>query len=504
MTAKEKLKAALERQQAIVDAAKDAKRDMSAEEKTEFDTLQKSVDDLKAEIAGAEKGQQEPPKAKPEDTAAVAQRAVEAERKRISEINDLCRDFGIDAGKYVSGGKTVDEVKSLVIEELRKNSAPLHVRCHIEDELDRLRAAASDALLMRAGVAVKTPADGAQDLRGMSLRDLAIDCMVRLEGRNANEMLRMSPSDLYGELSRQFFNPTAAFPAILDETIRKSIVTAYQTVPTTFEAWTSKGSVSDFKSTPDHQYLLGGLGDFELVPENGELKHSTLKTSMLPQRKIDTYGKQFSMSRQAFINDDIGFLSAMPAAYTQAAKKTIDKAVYKILIGNPKIFDNKQLFAADHKNLVATGAKPSQATVQEIILLAQGQTDPFDEPIYETPRFLVVPMGYEFDLAVLFNSAQVTGSNNNDVNPLYNYPLTVIQSPWINSLTGTEVKPWFMVTDPASSKSLQVDYLNGNETPTFRRSEAPGQLGFVWDIWHDWGITAVDYRGIYKNPGAKI
>ena len=49
-----------------------------------------------------------------------------------------------------------------------------------------------------------------------------------------------------------------------------------------------------------------------------------------------------------------------------------------------------------------------------------------------------------------------------------------------------------------------MDYLNGQETPTIRRSEVPGRLGFVWDIWLDWGITAVDFRGITKNPGTTI
>lgn len=191
-----------------------------------------------------------------------------------------------------------------------------------------------------------------------------------------NELLRMNKDDLYAEMSRQFMNPTAAFPAILDTAIRKKIVEEYQKVGTTFEAFTTKGSVTDFKATPDHEYVLGGIGDFELVPENGELKHSVPQTSMLPQRKIDTYGKQFSMSRQAFINDDIGFLTATPAAYTRAAKRTIDKNVYKILCNNPAIFDGTALFHANHKNLVGSGAAPSQQTIQDIILLAQGQTDP--------------------------------------------------------------------------------------------------------------------------------
>ena len=34
--------------------------------------------------------------------------------------------------------------------------------------------------------------------------------------------------------------------------------------------------------------------------------------------------------------------------------------------------------------------------------------------------------------------------------------------------------------------------------------EAPGQLGFVWDIFLDWGISVMDYRGMVKNPGVKV
>ena len=34
--------------------------------------------------------------------------------------------------------------------------------------------------------------------------------------------------------------PTAAFPAILDNAIRKNIVQMYQEIPTTFQLWTTK------------------------------------------------------------------------------------------------------------------------------------------------------------------------------------------------------------------------------------------------------------------------
>ena len=167
----------------------------------------------------------------------------------------------------------------------------------------------------------------------------------------------MSGDDLYAELSRQFYNPTAAFPAILDETIRKSIVYLYNHVPTTFQAFTTTGSLKDFKQTADHEYVIGGVGDFLLVPENGELKADAPRTDRLPQRKLDTYGKQFSMTRQAFINDDIGFLTEVPGLYATAAKKTIDKQVYKLLFENKAIFDGKKFFSADHRNHITTGSK---------------------------------------------------------------------------------------------------------------------------------------------------
>ena len=78
------------------------------------------------------------------------------------------------------------------------------------------------------------------------------------------------------------------------------------------------------------------MGDFLLVPENGELKPMIPKTELLPNRKLDTYGRTFSMTRQAFINDDIGFLTEVPGLYAQAAKKTIDKQVYGLLYNNGK------------------------------------------------------------------------------------------------------------------------------------------------------------------------
>lgn len=518
MKKKQQRDAKLARQQELVNAAKAANRTLSDSEQAEFDALQREIDVLNAEIE-AERQQQNPPPVQPQATPTPApapdpapdpeaqQRAIQGERTRIANVTTMCRDFGVDPDEYIRNGSTEDQVRAAILEHLRSQNSPIHTGVRVTGSgEDDFRRDASDALLLRSGhVNVENPSEGARQLQGMSLRDLGIECLMREGNRSASDLLRMSPDELYVELCaqfRQFYNPSAAFPAILDQTIRKSIVELYNRVPTTFQTFTSRGSLKDFKQTADHEYIIGGVGDFLLVPENGEIKPDIPRTELLPQRKLDTYGKQFSMTRQAFINDDIGFLTEVPGLYATAAKKTIDKQVYKILFDNKAIFDGKPLFHKDHKNLITSGSKPTQASIQQMILQMQKQTDHFDEPIYITPRILLVPVGYEFDLAVIFHSTQVVGSANNDINPLYNYPLQIVQSPVLNALAGTGACPWFMFGDGA--RGIQVDYLNGQETPTVRRMETPGQLGFVWDMYLDWGISVRDYRSIAKNPGEAL
>lgn len=483
------LKELIEKQQTIVDKAKAEGRAMTDEEKREFEEFQTEIDRIKNKGADNE----------------ATKRAAEAERKRILSITSMCRDFGLDAEDFIKDAEMTEEkCRAEILEKLKKNKGPASVRV-TKDEGDKFREAATDALQLRCGQKIEKPVEGATELRNMSLKDLAIESMTK-EGKSESELRRMSGDELYTELSRQYFNSTSAFPAILDSTIRKNIVSIYNAVPTTFQNWCSKGSVSDFKVTPDHNYIIGG-GAFEKVGENGELKSSKPETSLLPQRKIDTYGTQFSMSRQAFINDDIGFLSNVPGVYAAAAKRKINQQVYELLFNNnATIYDGKVLFNADHGNLESTGSKPTLETINKLMLKMQTQKDPFGEAINLIPRMLILPVGYGLNVDTILHSTSIKTSENDftGYNPLANKGLTYVEDATLNNLADTNACPWFLVADPISAKSVQIDYLNGNETPTLRRMETPGMLGFVWDIYMDWGITVIDWRGIARNNGVAI
>ena len=247
------------RQQEIVNAARNAGRDLTADEQTEFDSLQREIERLNGEIDAEERQAQAnanpanaPPAANPQGEADT-QRAVTEERERIRSITSLCREFGMEADTYIQNGSTVEAVRAAVLDHVRANGAPVPARgsvITVESAEDKFRAAAADALVMRSGMQLQNPAEGARQMMGMSLRDLAIECLASEGHANLN---RRTSDELYGMLQRQFYNPTAAFPAILDNAINKAYVEGHKTVAVTFDQWTKKGSLKDFK-THDNNY----------------------------------------------------------------------------------------------------------------------------------------------------------------------------------------------------------------------------------------------------------
>ena len=525
MNKKQQRDAKLKRQQELVNAARAANRALSDSEQAEFDTLQRDIDALNAEIEAAERQQQTPPPApdgepesgsrsEPEAGADDQQRTLQQERTRVTEITALCREFDVDPTAYITGGNSMDQVRAAILNQLRGTHAPVTASAKITGSgEDDFRRDAADGLLIRGGVELEKPSAGARTFTNMTLRDLAIEC---LEREGVTGARRMSTDDILREVhSRAYFNPTSAFPTILDNAIEKAYVEGHRTVPVTFDRWTRRGSLKDFK-VHDNNYLAGPVGEFLEVPEGGELKGDIPHDEHLPTRRLKTYGKQFTLTRQAFINDDIDLVTRIPARYAAAARKTINTQCYQILLGLMRdnagnllpIYDGKALFCAEHRNVTNSGTGITQEAMQGMIMGLSTQKDQFDQPIIIRPNALIVPVGMEFDMYTLFNSPYIeTKDNTQAVNPLYRYQsLQVISDPTINALCGGfgHVMPWFLTGATEDTDFIEVDYLNGQEIPTIRRMETPGQLGFVWDIYLDWGINVMDYRGAIKNPGIAI
>lgn len=419
-------------------------------------------------------------------TQADLQKAMEQERKRTSEITALFRDFDVEgADEAIVMGVSVDEACAMVMDQLRARNKGVSVTMG-EAESDKFRAAAQDAVLMAAGIPVAEPAAGAQELRGHSMVELAREALQR-EGLKANFGDNM-------ELARAAINSTSTFPAIMSNLANKSVMVGFNEAETTYQIWAGKGSNRDFKEAA--RVALSEAGNLELVPEGGQFQQDSLGEASA-RTKVATYGKLFSLTRQAIINDDLGLFSKIATKYGSAAKRLVNKMVYAQLTGNVKMQDNIALFDTKHGNVAGTGEALSVKAIAKAITAMRRQKGiTGDATLNITPKYLVVPPELEMTAYQIVNStAAVDGVNSGVVNP-YKGRFVVVADAEL-----TDPDAWYLVADASQHDTIEVTYLNGVETPRLETRQGFDVDGIEYKVAFDCGVSALDFRGVFKNAG---
>ena len=414
------------------------------------------------------------------------QKAMEKERKRTSEITALFRDFDVEgADEAIVMGVSVDEARAMVMDQLRARNKGVSVTMG-EAESDKFRAAAQDAVLMAAGIPVADAAPGAQELRGHSMVELARESLQR-EGLQANFGDNM-------ELARQAINSTSTFPAIMANLANKSVMVGFNEAETTYQIWAGKGSNRDFKEAA--RVALSEAGNLELVPEGGQFQQDFLGETSA-RTKVATYGKLFSLTRQAIINDDLGLFSKIATKYGSAAKRLVNKMVYAQLTGNVKMQDNIALFDTKHGNVAGTGEALSVKAIAKAITAMRRQKGiTGDATLNITPKYLVVPPELEMTAYQIVNStAAVDGVNSGVANP-YKGRFIVVADAEL-----TDPDAWYLVADATQHDTIEVTYLNGVETPRLETRQGFDVDGIEYKVAFDCGVSALDFRGVFKNAG---
>ena len=443
---------------------------------------------------GGERGAPQP--AAPDPAAVPTTDNTETERQRCTEIYTLCREFDIDAQEFIQQGKSIDEVRTIILNDLKRSRTPLtsHVVV-VADEEDKYRAAARDGLLLRMGETIEKPAPGADSFRGMSLHQLMADCAMRCGVRDAH---RLSPDELWREMavqSRGQFADTSSFVSIINSTLNATIAKAYATAPTTYQYWTSTGSNPDFKKMT--RYRLAATGEMQEIPENGEFKTVGGKDEGV-ETGLKTYGKKFGFSRQTIINDDLGTVSRLITAQVRSNQRFINQKCYEALTTTAKIYDGKNLFDASHHNLI-TGAEPSIASFNEMIVAMSQQKDIDNKGVLNIkPRFVLAPVALGMAIRqILESTADPNGANSGVVNPMRGAFQLITDA----QLDIANPEGYYAVADPNDVDTIEVTYLNGKRTPTLESRASWDTLGIEYRMFHDFGINIIDYRGMSYNPG---
>ena len=416
------------------------------------------------------------------DTEAARQAAIAEERARVREIGTMCRQFGVDDAPYINDGMSIEAVRAAILDKLAAERKAQVVTVQV-DEMDKFRAAATDGLAMRAGLTVENKAVGADEYRGKRMIRLAAECVERELGKNTRTMDDET-------IVREALTGTGAFPGILSNVAHKSMAQAYQTAPTTYQLWTAHGSNSDFKDAV--RYRLSEADTLEKLNESGEFKASGVTESMA-KTSIATYGRMFSITRQAIINDDMGALQQLPAIYGAAARRMINKMVYKMLKANPTI-EGDPLFSNNHNTLHAVDISIEGLAKMKAAMARQKNIAGL-EYLNIQPAFLICPVELEVQAAQLISSVVDPTKANATPNPFAN-KMTVISEPELE-----DAKAFYLAAAAGVAPSIEVTSLNGNLTPTMERAEQFDTLGIKWRIYMDVGVNLLDYRGIAKSTG---
>lgn len=298
------------------------------------------------------------------------------------------------------------------------------------------------------------------------------------------------------EIATRALHSTSDFPEILAAVTNKTLRDAYQAAPRTFPAIARRASASDFKDI--RRLQLGEAPQLEKVAENGEFKRGTMGEGKESYR-VETYGKVIGITRQVIINDDLDAFTRVPSLFGTSAATLESDVVWGIITSNPAMGDNKALFHASHKNLAGTGSGLDVANLGTARAAMAKQVGLDGKTILNIrPSYLVVPSTLELTAEQII-AQNLVPAKSGDVVPQSIRSLAVIAEPRLDPASGAV--PWYLFASPAQIDTIEYAYLEGQEGVYIETRMGFDVDGVEIKARLDFGAKAIDWRGMWKNPG---
>lgn len=357
-----------------------------------------------------------------------------------------------------------------------------------EDERTKQRRGIAAALAIRAGLEKN---DAANPFRGHTLYELARMSLER-------DGLRTRGLDKMGVVAAAFTHSTSDFTNLLANVAEKAMQKGYDEAEETFQRWTVAGTLPDFKQAK--RVDLQSFPNLDLVNEGGEYTYATVGDRG-ENIQLATYGKLFSITRQAIINDDLDGFTRVPRKMGRAAIRTVGNLVYAVLTGNPNMADGVALFHATHNNL-PTAANITTVAVDAMRAAMAKQSDG-GGALNIRLAYLLTPVALGGLARQVMNSefevGATVGANKANTAPNYVRGLAeVIDDARLDTASTTS---WYGAANPAVSDTIEVAYLDGNQAPTLEQQGGWTVDGVEFKVRMDAGVKALDYRTLAKNAG---
>jgi hypothetical protein len=447
-----------------------------------------AVADVRADSAG------EAPLA-PQTQPLNAAEVRRAERERIAAIQKLGEHFHLErefVDDLIARGVEVPEARSAVLDKLaeRTERGIGHTQISMPagglDATVTRRGALAEAILHRAAPTAFPLTDRAKDYRGMSLIDVARDCLEaagsRTRGMTANEVAYMATRGVG-------YQSSSDFPLILAAVAGKRLRQAYASTPRTFEAWTRGVTATDFK--PMYPTQVGNFPALKPVMEGAEFSYGTIAEGR-ETYKLATYGRIVALTRQAIINDDLRAFDRALGTAGQRAADLESALVDNELTSNPAMADGFNLFSPEHGNQTGSNQITEAALAEAWEKMSQQKDLGGEEYIDARPRFILVPPGPRAIEARKL-MAQTTPAKPDDVNPFAG-ALQIIEEPRLFGFGA-----WWLAADPNLVDTIEYARLEGQTEPFVDQRAGFEVDGVEFKVRHDFAAKALDWRGLLRS-----
>lgn len=432
-------------------------------------------------------------------------------RSDIQKINARAVGFGLGAAvaaeimaddKIRSVEEATDALQERAVAARPGERQVPHARI-VRDEGDTLREAVGTAILLRANPQALPQDDKrremAREWRGMSLLEAGRAFLEQVHGKSLRGLSRMELAtvclglDTLGRSAGML--STSDFANVLANVANKRLRDAYAQAPSYWKMLGRQSNNSDFKTKSVVQ--LSSAPTFKKVREGQEYSYGGM-TDGAESYALATYGRIVAITRQALINDDLGAFDRIPMMLGRQAAELEASTFWAILTANAALSDGTALFHADHGNLAGSGTVIdttnlglARAAMRKQKTLAAKAAD--REPMNLVPKFLVVSPDKETEAQQALTA--VLAAQSDKVNIFASSLTPVVEA----RLTGNT---WYLFADPATIDTIEYSYLEGEEGLYTEQ-----RIGFEVDGIEikgrvDFAAKAIDFRGMYKNPGA--
>lgn len=401
----------------------------------------------------------------------------------------------------VDSAITVDTARARLLAALGTDAAPANAvgtaaRVEMgESEADKFRAACTVSILARAGYATQEQRAtlGANPYRGHRLADLA---RASLERRGVSTR-GLSQMDI---VAAAFTQSTSDFPVLLEDAMRKALLSAYALAPDVWSQFCARGSVTDFRAS--NRYRIGSFGSLDSLNELGEFHNKSIPDGEKSTITAGTKGNIINLSRQAIINDDLGAFVGLAAMLGRAGRRTVEVDVFALLAENsgagPTMSDGHALFSSDHANNAGSGTAPSVATIDAGRVAMASQLDISGNDYLDIrPSIWLGPMATGGTMRVV-NASEYdpdTADKLQRPNMVRGLLRSIVDTPRIATAD------WYLFADPTVAPVIEVAFLDGNDTPFIEQQNGFTVDGTQYKVRLDYGVAAVDFRGGYRNAG---